>query len=151
MDWILDNPWALWTIIAVFFLVLEIFVTDFTSFVFAIGAAAAAGLAALGADWWLQIAALVSVTLLLYLLVRPKLQAFLERNVGEHAVGHERILGKTAKVVREDRVEVVVNGVDVWTARSVDGAPLIVGSTVQIDKVEGSILVVSPTTNTKVS
>uniref|UniRef100_A0A540VI19 NfeD family protein n=2 Tax=Litorilinea aerophila TaxID=1204385 RepID=A0A540VI19_9CHLR len=138
MQWI---PWA-WAVMALIFLVAEIFTAGFFLICFGIGAAAAAILAFLGVGLVGQLAGFVVVSTLAVILSRP----FARRVSGEghSSFGVDRVLGKTAVVtvaidpiqargrVRVDREE--------WLADSVDGTPIEVGARVEVLGVDGTRL-----------
>jgi membrane protein implicated in regulation of membrane protease activity len=143
MEWI---RWA-WAVIALLFLIAEIFVSGFVLMCFAAGAAAAAVVAFMGYDFLWQILAFIGVSLITLLFLRP-IASRLTRAGGANTVGIDRVMGKKAVVlididpllalgrVRVDREE--------WQAISVDGSAIPAGSIVDVVDVDGTKLRVRP-------
>ena len=134
-------PWV-WALLALIFLVAEIFTAGFFIICFGIGAAAAAILAFLGASQVWQLVVFIVVSGLSVILSRP-IAARISGSV-ENTVGIDRVLHKEAIVtvsieslsargrVRVEREE--------WLAEAIDGRTISVGAKVEVVGVEGTRL-----------
>ena len=100
-----------------------------------------------GASVWLQVLIAAVVTLVLLLATRPLVKKFLQNK--ETHTNADRVVGQTA-VVPEDiatlaahgRVEVLGND---WAARSTENVRIQKGTKVQVVRIEGVKLIVTPT------
>ena len=100
-----------------------------------------------GAPVWLQVLIAAVVTLVLLLATRPLVKKFLQNK--ETHTNADRVVGQTA-VVTEDidnlaahgRVEVLGND---WAARSTENVRIQKGTKVQVVRIEGVKLIVTPT------
>ena len=99
-----------------------------------------------GAQVWLQVLIAAVVTLVLLLATRPFVKKFLQNK--ETHTNADRVVGQTA-VVTEDidnlaahgRVEVLGND---WAARSTENVRIQKGTKVQVVRIEGVKLIVTP-------
>ena len=99
-----------------------------------------------GAPVWLQVLIAAVVTLVLLLATRPLVKKFLQNK--ETHTNADRVVGQTA-VVTEDidnlaahgRVEVLGND---WAARSTENVRIRKGTKVQVVRIEGVKLIVTP-------
>lgn len=138
-------PWV-WALLALIFLVAEIFTAGFVIICFGVGAALAAVLAFLGFGVLWQMVAFIAGSAIAVVLSRP----FANRISGQqtNTVGIDRVLQKDAIVtvaiepanasgrVRVEREE--------WLADTVDGSMVPVGSKVKVVEVDGTRLLVQP-------
>ena len=136
---------ALWSVLAVGFLVLEGCTVAMVSLWFAIGAAAALVLSLLGAALWLQLVVFLAVSGVLLALLRPMMRKYVKIT----RTNVDSVLG-TQGLVTEDIDNVAYQGqvklgAMTWTARSTSGAPISAGTKVVVDRVEGVKVFVSPT------
>jgi len=152
MDWIADNPWAVFLAIGVLLAVVEMMSLDLVLLMFAIGSGCAAIVDGAGGPLWLSIAVFAVVSLVLLSLVRPPLVNRL--HAGPTLVqGHDANVGRTAVVVEavdhsDGRIRL---GGEIWSARTpdrttrfeVDDEVLVVG----IDGATAVVTAVSPTTS----
>lgn len=133
--------WA-WVIIAMFFLITEIFTAGFVLACFGIGAAAAAALAFLDASPAWQFGAFAVVSALAVALSRR----FADRVTGAQGAGvaGDRMLGKRGIVIEAiDPAEakgLVRVEAEEWRAHSIDGSRIDKGLTVEVLGVEGTHL-----------
>ena len=135
---------ALWSVLAVGFLVLEGCTVAMVSLWFAIGAAAALVLSLLGAALWLQLLAFLAVSGVLLALLRPMLRKYVKTT----KTNVDSVPG-TEGLVTEDIDNVAYQGqvklgAMTWTARSTSGASIRAGTRVRVDRVEGVKVFVSP-------
>ncbi|OYN84604.1 NfeD family protein [Parenemella sanctibonifatiensis] len=147
VDWIRDNPWALWLAAAFGLGALELLSGDFVLLMLA-GGAVGGTLAALllpGVVWAQVIIALATATLLL-LLVRPALKRRMALSKGYRTL-HDQLLGaegRTTSAVGEVDGTVKIEGQD-WTARPyVPGTTIEAGQPVEVLGVEGVVALVHP-------
>ena len=135
---------ALWSLLAVGFLVLEACTVAMVSLWFAIGAAAALVLSLLGAAFWIQTAAFLVVSGVLLALLRPMMRKYVKitkTNV-DSVPGTEGLVTEDIdNVAYQGQVKL---GAMTWTARSTSGAPISTGTQVVVDRVEGVKVFVSP-------
>lgn len=137
----------LWIVLGVLLAVAEIFTTTLFLIMFAAGAFAAAGAAALGAPVALQALVFAVVSALSVAVVRPIIRkhALPALESGEQAFGVEALEGATALVlepVDAERGLVKIDG-ELWTARSYDATcSYAAGERVQVIKVRGATALV---------
>ncbi|MEU4781146.1 NfeD family protein [Micromonospora sp. NPDC023633] len=138
---------VLWIVLGVVLAVAEIFTTALFLIMFAAGAFAAAGAAALGAPVGVQAIVFAAVSALTVLGVRPTLRRHRRSALdsGERAFGVEAIEGSTALVL--ERVDagqgmVKIDG-ELWQARSYDASQHFApGERVQVIQVRGATALV---------
>lgn len=145
MDWIADNPWAIFLAIGVFLAVIEMMSLDLVLLMFAIGAGTASVVSAIGGPIWLAIAVFAVVSLLLLFVARPPLVNKL--HAGPTLVqGHDANIGRTAVVVEaidhnDGRIRL---GGEIWSARTADRDQRFeVDQEVQVVRIDGATAVVS--------
>ena len=135
--------WA-WVVIAMFFLITEIFTAGFVLACFGVGAAAAAILAFLGASPVWQFGAFAIVSAIAVALSRR----FADRVTGDRGAGigvaGDRMLGKRGIVIEAiDPAEakgLVRVEAEEWRAHSIDGSRIDKGLAVEVLGVEGTHL-----------
>jgi membrane protein implicated in regulation of membrane protease activity len=134
-----------WLIIGVALAIAEVFTTTFLIVMFAVGAFAAAGAAALGAGLLAQVAVFGGVSALSLWLLRPALQRHLRLGGADDEIGLAAIEGSTAVVVEEIGVDhgmIKIDG-EMWRARSHDATQVIpVGEQVRVLQVKGATAIV---------
>ncbi|WP_091105388.1 NfeD family protein [Micromonospora citrea] len=138
---------VLWIVLGVVLAVAEIFTTTLFLIMFAAGAFAAAGAAALGAPVGVQAIVFAAVSALTVLGVRPTLRRHRRSALdsGEQAFGVEAIEGSAALVL--ERVDagqgmVKIDG-ELWQARSYDASQVFApGDRVQVIQVRGATALV---------
>ncbi|NES15028.1 MULTISPECIES: NfeD family protein [Micromonospora] len=138
---------VLWIVLGVLLAVAEIFTTTLFLIMFAVGAFAAAGAAALGAPVALQALVFAVVSALSVAVVRPVIRkhALPALESGEQPFGIEALEGATALVlepVDAERGLVKIDG-ELWSARSYDATrSYAAGERVQVIKVRGATALV---------
>ncbi|MFC4144664.1 NfeD family protein [Micromonospora mangrovi] len=138
---------VLWVVLGVVLAVAEIFTTTLFLIMFAAGAFAAAGAAALGAPVPLQALVFTVVSALSVAVVRPVIRrhGLSALESGEQAFGVEALEGVTALVlepVDTERGLVKIDG-ELWSARSYDATQsFAAGERVQVIKVQGATALV---------
>ncbi|TWG26923.1 membrane protein implicated in regulation of membrane protease activity [Micromonospora palomenae] len=137
----------MWIVLGVLLGVAEIFTTTLLLIMFAAGAFAAAGAAALGAPVPVQALVFAAVSVLSVALVRPVIarHARSALETGEQAFGVEALEGVTALVlerVDDGRGLVKIDG-ELWSARAYDATQSFEpGERVQVIKVRGATALV---------
>lgn len=135
-----------WLIALILFGVAEAATVGLASVWFAVGALAALISAGVNAPVLVQIVVFLGVSFLTLLLVRPLAQRYInDRHVATNA---DRVIGQEAMVTLEinnlkGQGQVSVAGA-IWTARNNDDAPIPEGTRVQILRIEGVKLLVTP-------
>jgi membrane protein implicated in regulation of membrane protease activity len=138
---------VLWIVLGVLLAVAEIFTTTLFLIMFAAGAFAAAGAAALGAPVALQALVFAVVSALSVAVVRPVIRrhAGSALAAGEQPFGVEALEGASALVlepVDAERGLVKIDG-ELWSARSYDATcSYPVGERVQVIKIRGATALV---------
>ncbi|MGC4806011.1 NfeD family protein [Micromonospora sp. DT233] len=135
-----------WIVLGVVLAVAEIFTTTLFLIMFAVGAFAAAGAAALGAPTAGQAAVFAVVSALTVLVARPALRRHSDSGVAdEQPYGVAAIEGSTALVLEHvdaDRGLVKIDG-ELWSARSYDVTQSFTpGRRVRVIKVQGATALV---------
>jgi membrane protein implicated in regulation of membrane protease activity len=140
-----DNIFVwIWAVLALIFLVAEIFTAGFFLVCFGIGAVVAAGLAFFGVDIIWQVVAFISVSLVSLAFLRP-----FARRVGAHVAnpgGIDRVIGKQAVVLEEIDPLAATGRVRIereeWRADSIDGTTIPKDSLVEVIRVSGTRAIV---------
>lgn len=141
--------WAaiVWLVLLVIFLIAEAACPiHLVSIWFAVGALVALLLAMVDGAVWLQVTAFVLVSAVLLALLWPLVRKYLNPNIEKTNV--DAIVGSAGLVtVAIDNLLAqgqVKLGAMEWTARSTDGAPIPVGTTIRVDRIEGVKAFVTP-------
>lgn len=134
-----------WLVALVVMIIAEFATMQLTCIWFAAGAFVSLILAAIGAPIWLQIVVFVVVSTLLLALTRPILRKMFDKNYVP--TNTELDIGSTALVIEAIDNEklcgrVTLKGVD-WSAQSSSNNLIGKGTTVRVDKIDGSKLFVS--------
>lgn len=141
--------WAaiVWLVLLVIFLIAEAACPiHLVSIWFAVGALVALLLAMVDGAVWLQVMTFVLVSAVLLALLWPLVRKYLNPNLEKTNV--DAIVGSAGLVtVAIDNLLAqgqVKLGAMEWTARSTDGAPIPVGTTIRVDRIEGVKAFVTP-------
>ena len=138
IDYIMQNLWQMWAVVAVICLILELTAGDFFIFCFAIGAVGAAidaGL--LGNGIYAQLFVFVVITLLSLFYVRPFAKRYLHKGEDKRISNADALLGRQGRVV-----ETIVAGGDIWKAVTQGDADIPEGSNVTVIDRESTIITV---------
>ena len=145
-QWLGENWWAIWLIVAALLAVSESFTLDFTLLMLAVGALAGVGAALLFPGLVLvQVLIAVAVAFALLFLLRPTLLEKV-RSAPGYRSSLQRMVGSTGRAltaISGDAGEVKVNG-DVWQARSLNDIAIEAGAPVEIYEVDGTTVIVYP-------
>jgi len=145
IEYLLQNMWQLWAVIAVACLILELSSGDFFIICFSIGAffGGAAALIGLGVYW--QMALFALFTLLSIFLVRPLALHYLHRGEENRVSNVDALMGRQGRVVETVRAgdfgRVQIDG-DIWKAVTHETADIAEGTTVRVVGRESTIITV---------
>ena len=143
VEYLLQNSWQVWAVVAVLCLILELSSGDFFIICFSIGAVAAVIGAAVGLSIYWQVGLFVLFSLLAIFTVRPFALRWLHKNEPNRATNADALLGRTGRVT--EAISVGNNGYvqidgDLWKAVSDINMP--VGTTVRVIGRESTIITV---------
>jgi membrane protein implicated in regulation of membrane protease activity len=140
------EAWHIWVIVALVFVIVEIFTTGFAVMCISFGClfGAAVSLFELDVKW--QLLAFAVGTVLAFLTVRPLVYKFFYKKGQEVKTNAEALVGRRAIVTERVGDEmhpgrVKVDGDD-WKAISLDAEPIEVGETVEIMAINSIIVTV---------
>ena len=138
--------WIVWLVALVVFGIAEAATVSMVSLWFMGGALAAMIAQFLGGGVWVQIAAFFVVSIALLACLRPFVRKFVKPK--QTATNIDAVLGREA-IITEAVDDLRAAGAlkldgREWSARSMDGAPIEVGTVVKIVKIEGVKLYVEP-------
>ena len=146
IDYIMQNLWQMWAVVAVICLILELTAGDFFIFCFAIGAVGAAIDAGLfGNGIYTQLFVFVVITLLSLFYVRPFAKRYLHKGEDKRISNADALLGRQGRVVETivaggyGRVQ--IDG-DIWKAVTLGNADIPEGSNVTVIDRESTIITV---------
>ena len=137
---------GIWFGLLILFGILEAVTVSVVSIWFMAGSLAAILAALCGASLPVQIVLFLAVSVALLACLRPLVRKYVSPKIT--ATNADRVIGKTAVVTETihniaAQGAVKVGGV-VWTARSSGGKPIAAGAQVQVDRIEGVKLYVTP-------
>jgi membrane protein implicated in regulation of membrane protease activity len=134
-----------WLVLGVALVVAEVVTTTFVLLMFAIGAFAAAGAAALGANEPVQAIVFAVVSALSFVAVRPMLRRYMRRDERDTQMGVEAIEGSMALVmesVDNDSGMIKIDG-ELWRARPYDATQTFEkGERVRVIEIKGATAMV---------
>ena len=142
------SAWVIWVIIALFFLIFEVFTAGFAVACFSVGAVAAAVVAACGLGLAWQLIFFSVFTFLAFVTVRPfVLKHFYQSDEAQRKSNADALIGKTAKVTEEICNEkgtgrVAIDGDD-WRAVNEGSSIIPKGETVTVRSRDSIVLTVS--------
>lgn len=133
-EYFTTNLWAIWTIVTILCLIIELSSGDFFLTCFAIGALCSVISSFIGFPFWLQLLIFVICSVLCILFIRPSLLRKLH-NKNERLCNADALIGRQGKVivsiVPREYGYVKIDG-DEWKAQSADGSPINVGDMVRV-------------------
>ena len=143
IEYLAENMWQVWAIIAIVCLILELSSGDFFIICFSIGAVFAIIGAIVGLNVYWQIFIFAVFSLLSVLFVRPVALRWLHKNDPNRASNADALIGRTGKVTEAIKAGgngyVQIDG-DMWKAVSTADIP--VGTTVRVVGRESTIITV---------
>ncbi|WP_239134108.1 NfeD family protein [Rugosimonospora africana] len=135
----------LWLVIGVALAIAEVFTTTFVLVMFAAGAFAAAGAAAIGLPWYAQVLSFGAVSAAALALVRPAIQRHLNSETEGAPIGLAAIEGSLGLVLERvdlDHGLIKIEG-EMWSARPYDATQVIEkGERVRIIEIKGATALV---------
>jgi membrane protein implicated in regulation of membrane protease activity len=144
IQYITENLWQLWAVIAVVCLILEMTSGDFFLMCFAIGGAVTAALSPF-TGFYAQLGIFAVVSVICLFTVRPVALRWFHRNDSDRVSNADALLGREGRVKEPIEADgygrVAIDG-DVWKARSVSGAAIPEGEKVKVVARESTIIVV---------
>ena len=145
IEYLLNNMWQVWGIIAVLCLILELSSGDFFIICFSIGAVFAIISAVIGLNVYWQIFIFAIFSLLSVIFVRPVALRYLHKNGPNRVSNADALLGRTGKVTEAIKSGadgyVKIDG-DMWKAVSKSDNDIPVGTTVRVIGRESTIITV---------
>jgi membrane protein implicated in regulation of membrane protease activity len=145
MEWLAENLWVAWLVLATLLAVAEMLTLDFTLLMLAAGALAG-GLVALAFPGvlWLQILMAVVVAVSMLGLARPTLLRKIRAMPGYRSSVDKMIgsPGLALTTITADGGEVKVAG-EVWSAHSLEGS-IDEGTEIEVYRIDGAIAIVYP-------
>lgn len=143
-NYLAENMWQVWAVVAVLGLILELSSGDFFIICFSIGAVGAA-IASLFTGVYVQISVFVVLTVICIFTVRPFAHRYLHRGEELRASNADALIGRKGRVtetIRPGRYGRVAIDGDDWKAESAGQEELPVGTQVQVVSRESIILTV---------
>ncbi len=140
------QPWHIWVLVALFFLILEIFTSGFAVACFSVGALFAAAGAGIGFPLGWQILIFAVFSALAFAFVRPLIMKLFFRGRKETLTNTDALAGRTGVISQTVDAaagtgRVKIDGDD-WKARSEDGSVLAEGTRVSVCGRDGLTLIV---------
>ena len=150
MDYLAQNLWQLWAVVAVICLIMELTAGDFFIICFSIGAFFAGIAAALGVNIYWQLSTFAVFTLISLFWVRPFAKRYLRKGEDNRVSNADALLGRQGRVVETVKTDgfgrVQIDG-DIWKAVTNEPADIPVGSLVKVVGRESTIITVETTSN----
>ena len=145
VEYLLENMWQVWAVVAVVCLILELSSGDFFIICFSIGAVFAIIGAALGLNIYWQIALFAVFAAIAIFTVRPVALRYLHKNDPHRVSNADALIGRTGRVtepiVAGGHGYVQIDG-DLWKAVSQADSEIAIGTTVRVVKRESTIVTV---------
>ncbi len=147
-DWIVSYAAVVWLALVLIFLVIEIFVLDFTFLMIAVASVGGVISAASGALWFWQLIIVAVLAIALIFAVRPRLLHALRRGGDPTKSNIHALIGMRASVtgafVDGQGLVKLANG-ETWTAKGASSTlSLRVGSAVTVTAIDGATALVEP-------
>lgn len=144
VDYFINNMWALWAVIAVLGLVVELSSGDFFVICFSVGAIGAA-VASLFANIYVQLGVFIVLTVLSIFQVRPFALRFLHKGEEVRVSNADALIGRKGRVTETILAgqygRVAIDGDD-WKAQTLLNEDLPVGTQVRVVSRESIIITV---------
>jgi membrane protein implicated in regulation of membrane protease activity len=150
MDYLAQNLWQLWAVVAVICLIMELTAGDFFIICFSIGAFFAAIVAALGGGIYLQLVAFAVFTLISLFWVRPFAKRYLHKGEDTRVSNADALMGRQGRVVEAVKADgfgrVQIDG-DIWKAVTNEAQDITSGTNVRVVGRESTIITVETIIN----
>ena len=138
--------WHIWLIVAVCFLVVEMFSASFVFLCFCVGCLGGCLLACFDISGWWQLLGFSAITLLSFFTIRPFMLKYAYRKSHAVKINVDALAGSVGRVVepideKENTGRIFVNGND-WRARSEDEEVIPENEKVEVIRVDSTTLIV---------
>lgn len=145
-EWLADNAWVLWLIAVIGLAAIEMVTLDFLFLMMSAAAVLAFVLSWVTDDIVVQVVAFALTSVLLIFVVRPIALRRLNRSSPGTASNAARLIGLPCQVLDPvtGRSGLVLLEGDTWSARSVTGEQLPVGTDVFVHEIQGATVLVAP-------
>lgn len=144
IEYLLENMWQVWAVVAVLGLILELTSGDFFIICFAIGAFGAAVVSPFAGFYW-QLAVFGIITALSIFQVRPFALRYLHRDEEKRTSNADALMGRIGRVSETIKQQgfgrVAIDGDD-WKAQSADECEIPEGTRVRVVGRESIIITV---------
>ena len=144
IQYISENLWQLWAVIAFICLILEMTSGDFFLMCFAIGGVVTAALSPF-TGFYAQLGIFAVVSVVCLFTVRPVALKWFHRNDSDRVSNADALLGREGRVrevIEADGYGRVAIDGDVWKAKSADGTAIPEGTYVEVVNRESTIITV---------
>lgn len=135
MEYFLQHLWALWAVVAMLCMIMELSSGDFYVTCFGIGALCSLVVSLLGVPLWMQVVVFAVCSVISIFFLRPRLVALLNRSVSNRASNADAIIGRVGEVSETvpsgGYGRVKLDGDD-WKAQTDSDVDLPVGTRVRI-------------------
>ena len=135
VEYMMQHLWAIWTLVAMVCLIMEMSSGDFYITCFGIGAIVALIVSLFAVPFWLQVVAFAVFSVLSIFYLRPSLVALLNHDADRRVSNADAIIGRTGEVTEAIKAggygRVKLDGDD-WKAESDETEDLPVGTKVRI-------------------
>lgn len=146
LEYLLENMWQVWAVVAVLGLILELSSGDFFIICFAIGACMAAIVSPFS-NLYVQLAVFGITTAFSISQVRPFALRYLHKDDPHRATNADALIGRVGRVTEAIEAKgfgrVAIDGDD-WKAQSANGTGIPVNTRVSVVKLESIIVTVEP-------
>lgn len=147
IEYLLQHLWAIWTLVAMVCLIMEMSSGDFYITCFGIGAIVALIVSLFAAPLWLQVVVFAVFSVLSIFYLRPSLVALLNHDADCRVSNADAIIGRTGEVTETIKAggygRVKLDGDD-WKAQSDSATDLVIGTKVRIVGRDSIIIKVVP-------
>ncbi|MBQ6768042.1 MAG: NfeD family protein [Prevotella sp.] len=144
IQYIAENLWQLWAVVAVICLILEMTSGDFFLMCFAIGGAVTALLSPF-VGFYVQLAVFAVVSVVCLFTVRPVALRWFHKNDPDRVSNADALIGREGRVRETIEADgfgrVAIDG-DVWKAKSQTGEAISAGTAVKVVNRESTIITV---------
>ena len=141
--------WIGWLVLIALFLVIEMMTLDFTFLMLSFGSVLGLVSDLVGLPIWAQVIIAAAAAALFIFFLRPPLLHRLRRGedpTKSNVAALIDLRGTALQDITAVSGQVKLSNGDTWTARSLDGTPIIQGSRVAVSEISGATAIVRPVT-----
>lgn len=142
-----DWAWIGWLVLIALFLVIEMMTLDFTFLMLSFGSVLGLVTDLVGLPIWAQVIVAAAAAALFIFFLRPPLLHRLRRGedpTKSNVAALIDLRGTALQDITGVSGQVKLSNGETWTARSLDGAPIIQGSRVAVSEISGATAIVRP-------